>query len=191
MPRFYSLASGAHSGILEICVRKQPGGVCSTYLHGLRPGDCIEAFIQPNPQFRPASGKAPVILIGAGTGIGPLAGFIRNNTGKHPMYLYWGGRDPESDFLYEPELRDYLADRRLTQLHTAFSRVANGTRVQNRLMDDADTMRSLIDNGGQVLVCGSSAMAVSVRQALDDVLAPLKMSVQELKASGRYREDVF
>lgn len=191
MPRFYSLASGASSGILEICVRKQPGGLCSTYLHGLRPGDCIEAFIQANPHFRPASGKAPVILIGAGTGIGPLAGFIRNNTGKHPMYLYWGGRDPESDFLYEPELRDYLADRRLTQLHTAFSRVANGTRVQNRLVDDADNMRKLIENGGEVLVCGSSAMAGSVRQALDDVLAPLNMSVQKLRASGRYREDVF
>ena len=191
MPRFYSLASGAHDGILEICVRKQPGGLCSTYLHGLRPGDCIEAFIQPNPHFRPASGKAPVILIGAGTGMGPLAGFIRNNTGKHPMYLYWGGRDPESDFLYEPELRDYLADRRLTQLHTAFSRVAAGSRVQNRLTDDADNMRRLIDDGGQVLVCGSSAMAGNVRQALDDILAPLKMSVQQLKASGRYREDVF
>lgn len=191
MPRFYSLASGASNGILEICVRKQPGGVCSTYLHGLQPGDCIEAFIQPNPQFRPSSGKAPVILIGAGTGIGPLAGFIRNNTGKHPMYLYWGGRDPESDFLYEPELRDYLADRRLTQLHTAFSRITNGMRVQNRLMDDADNMRKLIVNGGQVLVCGSSAMASSVRLALDDVLAPLNMSVQTLRTSGRYREDVF
>ena len=191
MPRFYSLASSARDGILEICVRKQPGGVCSTYLHGLRPGDCIEAFIQPNPQFRPASGKAPVILIGAGTGIGPLAGFIRNNTGKHPMYLYWGGRDPESDFLYEPELRDYLADRRLTQLHTAFSRVNNGMRVQNRLVDDADNLRALIANGGQVLVCGSSAMAASVRLALDAILAPLSMNVQILKASGRYREDVF
>ncbi|MES2756241.1 MAG: PepSY domain-containing protein [Pseudomonadota bacterium] len=191
MPRFYSLASGARDGILEICVRKQPGGVCSTYLHGLRPGDCIEAFIQPNPQFRPASGKAPVILIGAGTGIGPLAGFIRNNSGKHPMYLYWGGRDPESDFLYEPELRDYLADRRLTQLHTAFSRVKDGTRVQNRLTDDAENMRKLIENGGQVLVCGSSAMAGSVRQALDAILAPLDMSVQTLRTNGRYREDVF
>jgi sulfite reductase (NADPH) flavoprotein alpha-component len=191
MPRFYSLASGARNGILEICVRKQPGGVCSTYLHGLKPGDCIEAFIQPNPQFRPASGKAPVILIGAGTGIGPLAGFIRNNTGKYPMYLYWGGRDPESDFLYEPELRNYLADRRLTQLHTAFSRVANGMRVQNRLIDDADNMRKLIENGGQVLVCGSGAMASSVRQALDAVLAPLNMTVQTLRAGGRYREDIF
>ncbi|MGZ8301179.1 MAG: PepSY domain-containing protein [Telluria sp.] len=191
MPRFYSLASGARDGILEICVRRQPGGLCSTYLHGLRPGECIEAFIQPNPQFRPASGRWPVILVGAGTGIGPLAGFIRNNTGKYPMYLYWGGRDPESDFLYEPELRNYLADRRLTQLHTAFSRVKNGERVQNRLMDDADNLRSLIDKGGQVLVCGSSAMAESVRTALNDVLAPLNLDVQALRSKGRYREDVF
>jgi sulfite reductase (NADPH) flavoprotein alpha-component len=191
MPRFYSLASGSSNGILEICVRKQGGGVCSTYLHGLQVGDCIEAFIQPNPQFRPASGKAPVILIGAGTGIGPLAGFIRNNTGKHPMYLYWGGRDPESDFLYEPELKNYLADCRLTQLHTAFSRVDNGMRVQTRLTEDADKMRKLIEDGGQVLVCGSSAMARSVRMALDEVLAPINLSVQTLSTTGRYREDVF
>lgn len=191
MPRFYSLASDARSGVLEICVRQQPGGVCSTYLHGLRPGDCIDAFIQPNPQFRPAAGKAPVILIGAGTGIGPLAGFIRNNTGKHPMYLYWGGRDPASDFLYQPELRNYLADRRLTQLHTAFSRTDNGTRVQNRLSDDADHLRKLLADGGQVLVCGSSAMAASVRLALEAILAPLGMSVQDLRTAGRYREDVF
>ena len=191
MPRFYSLASGSSTGVLEICVRKQPGGLCSTYLHGLKPGDCIEAFIQPNPQFRPSSGKAPVILIGAGTGIGPLVGFIRNNTGRHPMVLYWGGRDPDSDFLYEPELRNYLADRRLTQLHTAFSRVQNGVRVQNRLMEDADNLRALMKNGGQVLLCGSSAMATSVRLALDEVLSPIGLSVQALKASGRYREDVF
>jgi sulfite reductase (NADPH) flavoprotein alpha-component len=191
MPRFYSLASGSNNGILEICVRKQQGGACSTYLHGLQKGDCIEAFIQPNPQFRPASGKAPVILIGAGTGIGPLAGFIRNNTGKHPMYLYWGGRDPESDFLYEPELKNYLADSRLTQLHTAFSRVDNGVRVPTRLMEDADNMRKLIENGGQILICGSSAMAHSVRMALDEVLAPINLSVQTLRASGRYREDIF
>ena len=191
IPRFYSLASDARSGVLEICVRRQIGGLCSTYLYALQPGACIDAFIQPNPQFRPASGMAPVILIGAGTGIGPLAGFIRNNVAKHPMYLYWGGRDPDSDFLYEPELRNYLADRRLTQLHTAFSRVKDGVRVQNRLIDDAETLRSLIGGGGQVLVCGSAAMAGSVRTALNTVLAPLKLDVQALRVAGRYREDVF
>jgi sulfite reductase (NADPH) flavoprotein alpha-component len=132
-----------------------------------------------------------VILIGAGTGIGPLAGFIRNNTGKFPMYLYWGGRDPASDFLYEPELRNYLADRRLTQLHTAFSRVQNGARVQTRLTEDADNLRRLIGEGGQVLVCGSRAMAESVRLALNEILAPIKLDVPSLKSNGKYREDVF
>jgi len=37
-PRFYSLASSATDGVLEICVRKQPGGLCSGYLHELSPG---------------------------------------------------------------------------------------------------------------------------------------------------------
>jgi sulfite reductase (NADPH) flavoprotein alpha-component len=157
----------------------------------LKLGEEINAFIQPNPQFRPASGKAPVILIGAGTGIGPLAGFVRHNTGKYPMYLYWGGRNPETDFLYEPELRNYLADRRLTQLHTAFSRVENGQRVQSRLIDDAENLRGLVRDGAQVLVCGSSAMAVSVRQALNEILAPLRLDVEALRSTGRYREDVF
>ncbi len=99
VPRFYSLASGSKNGFLEICVRQHPQGLCSGMLHSLQVGDHIDAFIQPNPGFRPASGQAPVILIGAGAGIGPLAGFIRNNTSKYPMYLYWGGRDPASDFL--------------------------------------------------------------------------------------------
>ncbi|MEO8600580.1 MAG: nitric oxide synthase, partial [bacterium] len=137
------------------------------------------------------SGKAPVILIGAGTGIGPLAGFIRNNTGQHPMYLYWGGRDPASDFLYEPELRGYLTDHRLTQLHAAFSRVKDRAYVQDSISDDAVQMRRLIAQGGQVLICGSRAMAKNVMEVLDQVLAPLNLSVQMLKAEGRYREDVY
>lgn len=190
-PRYYSLASGARDGVLEICVRKHPNGLCSSYLHGLQPGAGVNAFIQPNPEFRPASGRAPVILIGAGTGIGPLAGFIRNNVRKHPMYLYWGGRDPASDFLYQPELRGYLADRRLTELHTAFSRVADGAHVQSRLIENAAQMRALFAGGAQVLVCGSAAMASAVVQALDQVLAPLGLTTRTLKAQGRYREDIF
>ena len=151
----------------------------------------MDAFIQLHPDFRPAAGQAPVILIGSGTGIGPLAGFIRNNTGHHPMYLYWGGRDPASDFLYKPELDTYLSDGRLTGLHAAFSRVENGAYVQDRVLADATQLRELLAQQGQVLVCGSRAMAKSIAQALDEVLAPLNLSVATLKAQGRYREDVF
>ncbi len=191
VPRFYSLASGSKDGFLEICVRKQPGGLCSQMLHGLQVGERIDVFIQPNPNFRPASGKSSVILIGAGAGIGPLAGFIRNNTGRYPMYLYWGGRDPASDFLYEPELDGYLADRRLTQLHAVFSRVNEGAYVQDRVLDHAPQIRRLIENGAQVLVCGSRVMATSILHAMDGILSPIGLDVRALKLQGRYREDVY
>lgn len=191
IPRFYSLASGSKDGFLEICVRKQPGGLCSQMLHGLHIDNRIDAFIQPNPDFRPASGKSPTILIGAGAGIGPLAGFIRNNTNKRPTYLYWGGRDPASDFLYKPELDGYLADRRLTQLHAAFSRVQEGTYVQDRVTGDASQIRQLIESGAQILVCGSRATAASIMLALNEILAPLGLDAQTLKLQGRYREDAF
>lgn len=191
VPRFYSLASGSKDGFLEICVRKHPGGLCSEMLHGLPVGGHIDAFIQPNPDFRPASGKSPVVLIGAGTGIGPLAGFIRNNAGKHPMYLYWGGRDPASDFLYEPELDGYLADQRLTGLNAIFSRTANGGYVQDRLLDHSSQMRRLIEDGAQILVCGSRAMADSIRHTMEAILTPIGRDVATLKLQGRYREDVF
>ncbi|GAB2488782.1 PepSY domain-containing protein [Arenimonas alkanexedens] len=190
-PRFYSLASGSKDGVMEICVRKLPGGLCSQMLHGLAPGQHINAFIQPNPGFRPASGTSPVILVGAGAGIGPLAGFIRNNTGRHAMYLFWGGRDPASDFLYEPELGTYLADGRLTELHAVFSRVQQGGYVQERVLDNATKIRELIESGGQVLVCGSRAMATSIREAMDRILAPAGLDVNTLKRQGRYREDAF
>lgn len=191
VPRFYSLASGSKNGLLEICVRKHQQGLCSGMLHGLQPGERINAFVQSNPGFRPASGKAPVILIGAGAGIGPLAGFIRNNTGKYPMYLYWGGRDPTSDFLYQPELSEYLADRRLTELHAVFSRVKEGGYVQTRVLANASELRELIEAGGQILVCGSRAMATSIQEALDGILSAIGLDIPTLKLQGRYREDVF
>ncbi|NBF06307.1 nitric oxide synthase [Pseudomonas sp. Fl5BN2] len=190
-PRFYSLASSRADGVLEICVRKHPGGLCSGFLHDLQPGARIQGFIQPNPQFRPLLGAQPVILIGAGTGIGPLAGFIRGNRARQPMHLYWGGRDPASDFLYEPELKGYLADQRLTALRAAFSQVQEHFYVQDRLLADALAVRRLMEKGAQVLVCGSRDMAKGVMQALDEVLAPLNLSVLTLKAQGRYREDVY
>jgi sulfite reductase (NADPH) flavoprotein alpha-component len=189
--RFYSLASASSDGILEICVRKHAHGLCSNYLHDLPLGDCMESYIQANPDFRPASGQAPIILIGAGTGIGPLAGFIRNNSDKHPMHLYWGGRNPDSDFLYEPELKHYLADQRLTQLHAAFSQANDRSYVQDRLTRDALQLRKMIAAGAQILVCGGREMANGVMQAIDEVLLPLHLSVLTLKAQGRYREDVY
>ncbi|HEX6001880.1 MAG TPA: PepSY domain-containing protein [Hyphomicrobiaceae bacterium] len=191
LPRYYSLASSTRDGFVEICVRKHPGGLCSGMLHGLRPGDSAEAFVKVNPVFRPARASKPVILIGAGTGVGPLAGFIRANVARRPMHLYFGGRDPDSDFLYGREIAGWLDDRRLTSLATVFSRVKGGGYVQDCLRRDADRLRALIANGAQVMVCGGRDMAAGVMQAMVDVLAPIGLTPFALKAQGRYAEDVY
>ncbi|MEJ1157300.1 PepSY domain-containing protein [Prosthecomicrobium sp. N25] len=192
MPRFYSLASSTRDGVLEICVRLREGGLCSTFLHGLTPGDRVEAFIRDNPGFRPAVGSAPLILIGAGAGIGPLAGFVRANRPGRPVHLYWGGRSPASDFLYEHELAQHLAERRLTSLVTAFSRgPGSPAYIQDRIRADAPRLRELIRHGGQVLVCGGRDMAQAVTQALETVVRPLGLDLATLKSTGRYVEDVY
>lgn len=192
VPRFYSLASGSEDGVLEICVRKFPGGLCSTHLHGLQPGDVVQAFIRPNPGFALRGTRQAVLLIGAGTGVAPLAGFIRRNDRRAPMHLYYGGRDPALDFYFGPDLQRWLGERRLASLHTAFSRVpGGGGYVQDALRRDAPRVRELLAGGAIVRVCGSRPMASGVTEVLDEILAPLQSSVQQLKAKGRYAEDLF
>lgn len=191
VPRYYSIASASKEGVLEICVRKLSGGQCSEFLHRLQPGDQIDGFIRQNPDFRPAGGRKPLILIGAGTGIAPLAGFVRNNRPGRPAYLFFGARHPASDFLYEGAFRTALEERRLSSLETAFSRVVGGQYVQQKLVSQAELLRRLIDAGAQVLVCGGLEMARDVRSTLDAVLAPLALSTAELKSQGRYLEDAY
>jgi sulfite reductase (NADPH) flavoprotein alpha-component len=190
-PRYYSLASCTTDGVIEICVRKQRGGLCSEFLHSLAGGAEVHAFVQENPRFRPEVGKTPIIMIASGTGIAPLMGFVRQNAGRRDMYLYWGGRHPKSDFLYEDSLRNALKGQRLQRLTTAFSRTSENAYVQDRILGDAETIRALVKQGAQILVCGGRDMADGVTRAVDEVISPLGLDVNGLKQSQRYLEDVY
>lgn len=192
VPRYYSLASGRRDGFVEICVRRMAGGLCSGYLHALQPGEAIEAFVRPNPGFALDGDKAPVLLIGAGTGVAPLAGFVRGNARRAPMHLYFGARNPARDFYFGAELKRWHGEKRLASLRTVFSRVPDGGGyVQDELRRDAARVRELLVEGANVRVCGSRPMAAGVAQVLDAILGPLRLSVAQLKAKGRYAEDLF
>ncbi|WP_373716889.1 PepSY domain-containing protein [Roseateles sp.] len=192
VPRYYSLASGVEDGFVEICVRQMPGGLCSTHLLGLQVGDRVTAFIRSNPGFALPRTRRPVLLVGAGTGVAPLAGFIRRNDRRSPMHLYFGGRDPARDAYFGPDLQRWLGEGRLATLKTVFSRVPDGGGyVQNALRRDAERVRDLVAQGAIVRVCGSRVMAQGVTETLDEVLAPLRLSVATLKTKERYAEDVF
>ncbi len=189
--RLYSLASSRADGFIEIVVRKHTGGLCSGQLLALQPGQLVQGFLQPNPGFRPDRSRVPLILIGAGTGIGPLAGFCRSNRGHRPMHLWFGARHPTSDYLYAEDLAEWQTDGRLTGLHTAFSRIGLQNYVQDVLRDDAEVIRRLMADGARVMVCGGREMAQGVRDAMTEILYPLGLSPAMLKEGGRYAEDVY
>lgn len=191
VPRLYSLASGSRDGFVEIVVKKQPGGLCSGQLAALQPGDRVAAFLRRNPGFHAGRGRTPLILIGAGTGIGPLAGFVRANTGRRPVVLFFGMRHAESDFLYQTELADWQARGRLARLVTAVSRGARPHYVQDALRTEAAQVAQLIRDGARVMVCGGRDMAAGVADALAEILAPTGLTPATLKAEGRYVEDVY
>lgn len=191
VPRFYSLASWHRDGFLEIVVKKHSGGLCSGQLMALEIGDSMTAFLRPNPGFRTGSGRAPLILIGAGTGIGPLAGFIRANARRRQVHLFFGMRHPDSDFLYGEELSTWKAEGRLAQLVTAVSRGARPYYVQDALRTEGTQVAQLIRDGARVMVCGGRDMADGVADALAEILAPSGMELAALKTEGRYVEDVY
>ncbi|WP_439154398.1 PepSY domain-containing protein [Yoonia sp.] len=191
LPRFYSLASARRDGFVEIVVRKQPGGVCSGQLMSLVPGASVRAFVRRNHTFRPGAGRAPLILIGAGTGVGPLAGFIRANARHRRIHLFFGMRHADSDFLYQEELHQWGAEGRLTILSTATSRDAQPHYVQDALRADAAQVAAAIRDGARVMVCGGRDMAAGVAAALEDILVPVGLTPKALKAEGRYVEDVY
>jgi sulfite reductase (NADPH) flavoprotein alpha-component len=191
VPRLYSLASARGDGFIEIVVKKHPGGLCSGQLTALEPGESVTAFLKHNPEFHPDRGSAPLILIGAGTGIGPLAGFVRANARRRPVHLFFGMRHPDSDFLYGQEFPVWQKEGRLTRLVTAISRGVRPHYVQDALRAEAAEVLELVRNGARIMVCGGCDMAAGVADALAEILAPAGLTPAVLKAEGRYVEDVF
>ncbi|WP_054005828.1 PepSY domain-containing protein [Cypionkella psychrotolerans] len=189
--RFYSLASASRDGFVEIVVRKRTGGLCSGQLLALEPGDTVRAFLRHNPNFHAGRDRVPLILIGAGTGIGPLAGIIRGNHRLRPIHLFFGMRHPDSDFLYGAELSRWQVKDRLAMLTTAVSRGTKPHYVQDALRGEAAQIARLIRDGARVMVCGGREMAAGVAVALTEILAPSGLTPAALKAEGRYVEDIY
>lgn len=191
IPRLYSLASDRRDGFIEIVVKRQPSGLCSAQLTQLSPGETAQGFVRRNPGFKPGKGSAPLILIGAGTGIGPLAGFVRGNKTHRPIHLFFGMRHPRNDFLYGEDLAAWQAEGHLTRLEMAVSRGDTPRYVQDVLRNEGSEVAGLIRDGARVMVCGGRCMAAGVADALADILKPIGLTPQALRAEGRYVEDVY
>ncbi|NYI80283.1 2Fe-2S iron-sulfur cluster-binding protein [Nocardioides panzhihuensis] len=113
--RPYSLANtAAEDKVLELQVRRVPGGVASDWLFGpVAVGDRVEVRGPLGDFHVPEEDKdegEPMVLIGGGTGLAPLLGIARTALERHPdrvMVLYHGVRT-ESD-LYDTDRLAELA----------------------------------------------------------------------------------
>ncbi len=105
--RSFSIASPPHdSALLELHVRRAPGGEFSRLVFDDLPGQSLLHIEGPLGQFRYRhEPQLPAILIGGGTGFAPLKSMIRHvleNGLQRQMHLYWGARQARD--LYEDTL---------------------------------------------------------------------------------------
>ena len=199
-PREYSIASLPSEGRLELLVRLQrradgslgaaSGWLCET----ASPDEPIPLRIRAHGRFR-LNGNAgrPLIAIGNGSGLAGLRALLkaRIDAGKGDNWLLFGERNAAHDFLCRDELQGWLTSGGLARLDLAFSRDGATPRyVQHLLREHAPALRSWVDDGAAIYVCGSlQGMAGSVHEALTEVLGVEMLDA--LTAAGRYRRDVY
>lgn len=213
-PRLYSIASSAaevgnevHLTVdhLRYAIDGQDyPGTASAVLAALAEGDRVRAFVQPNEHFRlPTDGKAPLIMIGAGTGIAPYRGFLQQRiadgaSGRN--WLLFGAQRFASDFLYQAEWLKARKAGQLARIDLAFSRDQQPkVYVQQRVREQGRSVYAWLQEGAHVYVCGSIAMGREVHRALLDVLQAhagldaeaAEAFLRELQKAGRYSRDVY
>ena len=214
-PRLYSIASShrATPGEVHLCVgvvraerrERVRHGVASAFLAGpaLEAGP-VQATITTSHFRLPADPATPVIMCGPGTGIAPFRAFLQERAAlgtKGRAWLFFGDQHAATDFLFEGELRGWLADGTLSRLDTAFSR--DGARkvyVQHRMLEQASDVWDWLQGGGHFYVCGdASRMAKDVDTALREIArkqggldeAQARDWIVALARQGRYQRDVY
>jgi CDP-4-dehydro-6-deoxyglucose reductase, E3 len=104
--RSFSIASPPHdSELLELHVRRVPGGGFTEQLFGESAPGALLRIEGPIGQFVYRPGTAPLLMIGGGTGFAPLKSMLRHsleNGEQREIHLYWGARTAQD--LYEDEL---------------------------------------------------------------------------------------
>ena len=199
LPRDYSIASLPADGVLELIVRqaRHAGGALGLGSGWLtaetQPGQLLRARLRANSAFHPPADDRPLILIGNGTGLAGLRSLLKARiaAGHRRNWLLFGERHAAQDFYCREELQGWLASGELARLDLAFSRdQAQKVYVQDRLREAAAELRTWLDAGAAIYVCGSlDGMAAGVDRVLREALG--EAALEQLREAGRYRRDVY
>ncbi|MGD7046331.1 assimilatory sulfite reductase (NADPH) flavoprotein subunit [Jeotgalibacillus proteolyticus] len=215
-PRLYSIASSLKANPDEVHLTigalrydsfgRSRSGVCSVQCaERSEPGDTLPVFVQKNSNFRlPESSDAPIIMIGAGTGIAPYRAFLEEreeNGANGDAWLFFGDQHFVTDFLYQTEWQKWLKDGLLTRMDVAFSRDSEQkVYVQHRMLEQRREFYEWLEAGAHVYVCGDEKyMAKDVHEAIltiiqkEGALSEEQAAeyIADLRSQKRYLRDVY
>jgi sulfite reductase alpha subunit-like flavoprotein/nitric oxide synthase oxygenase domain/subunit len=178
-PRYYSISSSEKVNAKEVTITVgvlnietsegvKMNGVSSNYLASLQAGTDRAIVAVHKSSFRlPADPKAPILMVGAGTGLSPMMGFLeskalekKNGMKSGPIHLFFGCRT-EKDFIYEDLIRGFEKDG-LVDVHLALSRSLKTPKkyVQDTIHDMGKEIANfLLREDAHYYVCGDARMA--------------------------------
>ena len=187
-PRHYSIASSSEMydsslqltvGVLDI-VHKTTGntrhGLCSNFLKSTLPQETFVRMGINTSSFRlPSDLSCPIIMVGPGTGISPMLGFLQarekamaDGVGVGKCMVLFGCRS-EADFLHSSQMRKWEKNGVITSLQVAFSRHPTRPKeyVQHRIAKIQNAVWDILQNDKcHYYVCGDSNMAEDVYDEL-------------------------
>ncbi|WWC59241.1 uncharacterized protein I303_101791 [Kwoniella dejecticola CBS 10117] len=172
----------------------------------------------------PTSPKVPIIMIGPGTGVAPFRGFVQERVALArkaiekngpdalkdwaPMYLFYGCRKSNEDFLYQDEWPEYEKELKgVLRMKVAFSREMkkpDGSKVyvQDLIHDlRAELAPLIVDKRAYIYICGDAkSMSKAVEERLTQMLGEAKggtaqvegvKELKMLKERNRLMTDVW
>ncbi|XP_071506249.1 methionine synthase reductase-like [Diadema antillarum] len=186
----------------------------------------IGIYPRINQHFHlPEDPSVPLILIGPGTGVAPFVGFLEHRhhmmkgvvdeqTGGPstfgPVWLFFGCRHKERDYLYREKLQMFVETGVLSQLCMSFSRdepkeghsgESAPCYVQDNMKVHSKELAAwVLEQNAHIYVCGDAKnMAKNVLDTWKDILKEktgqgdyeIVLLIAKLREEKRYLEDVW
>jgi ring-1,2-phenylacetyl-CoA epoxidase subunit PaaE len=194
--RSYSICSGVDEGELRIAIKRQEGGLFSTFANErLRPGDALDVMTPAGHFTLPLAPQAARTYLGiaAGSGITPLQSLIKTVLAREPdsrFFLLYGNRTTQSIMFRAAleELKDRFLDR-LSVTHV-LSREAQDVPVLSGRIDGEKVglfLRHMVPAAtiDHAFICGPAALIEAAVQSLLALgLAPERIHVERFTVEG-------
>eukprot|EP01016_Furgasonia_blochmanni_P049774 TRINITY_DN7599_c0_g1_i1.p2 TRINITY_DN7599_c0_g1~~TRINITY_DN7599_c0_g1_i1.p2 ORF type:complete len:281 (-),score=57.42 TRINITY_DN7599_c0_g1_i1:925-1767(-) len=194
-PRFFTICSSelAHPNSAHIVASmlkekttptRIKEGLCSQYFEALmaqhragKPQFC-RIKIRESSFVLPEDPSRPILMVGAGTGLAPFRAILQQKQVESqgekatlgPLYLVFGCRKYNSDFIYRDEIETYRNQGVLSKLLLALSRENEAQKmyVQNVLDQEYDFVVDVVfKQDAYVFICGATTMGNEVVAVLE------------------------